>query len=74
MLRDTAGQDDVTADDANGHDLRDTPSQWDAFADGAAGHDLRELAKRAGLEDVATNVPRRRSQRFKKKTKKVKSF
>ena len=37
----------------------------------AAGYDLGVLAKEAGLEDVTTNVPRKRSQTLKKKTKKV---
>ena len=39
----------------------------------AAGYDLRVLTEEAGLEDATTKLPRRRSQRNKMKTKKVKS-
>ena len=64
---------DKTEGEAPDELLRDTAAQEEVTADAAAGHDLREVAEDAGLEEVTTNVPRRRSQRLKQKTKKVKS-
>ena len=84
----TAGQkDDVSDYDLELKDGEDSELPWvtkvtdplEDFADAgengrnAAGYDLRVLANEAGLEDVTTNVPWRRSQRLKKKIKKVKS-
>ena len=65
--------DDVTADDADNHDLRDT-GQGDVVAGSAAGSDPKELGREAGLVDVATNMPLRRTQRFRKQTRKAAGF
>ena len=64
-LGDTAALEDVTAEDAGDH------SQGDIVAGNAAGSNPKELDREAGLEDAATNTPLRRTQRFRKKTKKA---
>ena len=70
--RDSAAQEDTTADSATGHDLRNTANHGDVYADDTAGPDLRDLPKEAVLEVVPANVPHKMSLGFKRKIKKVK--
>ena len=63
--RDAATQDNVTTDEANDHDLRDV-SQRDVIAGGTEGINPKEVDRKAGLEDIATRTPLRRTQRFRK--------
>ena len=55
---------DKTEGEAPGELLRVTATQEDVTADATAGQDQMELAREAGLEDVISDVPRRRSPRL----------